>query len=79
MFENFRFGHRSNELLQVERFEVGHILIVLQGYGFFCQGEHHLGQWAYVVDEVCVGVCDFLAAFGRTVSEEIDGMFLQIL
>ena len=64
------------EFLQIEGLEIGYILEVLFGYCLLCQREHHAGKRLDAVDEVCIGMRDFLFAFGCTVTEEIDGMLL---
>ena len=64
------------EFLQIEGFEIGHILEILFGYCLFCQRDHHAGKRADAVDEVCIGMRDFLFAFCCTVTEEIDGICL---
>ena len=74
--ELFRFS--GYKFFQVKRFEVSHILEILFGNRFFCEGEHHFCQRAYVINEMGVGMRDFLFAFRRSVTKEVNRPLFQI-
>ena len=67
-------GLGSYELFKIEWLKIGHIFKVFFCHGFFCKREHHLGQRAYVVYEMGVGMRELHFALLRPVSEEIDRM-----
>ena len=64
--------------LQIEWFEVGHVLLLPQVEGAFCQGEHPFCQGHDAFQEVGVGVSDDALALCGSVAEEPDGVLFEV-